>query len=437
MSKSQKLSPINVPNFYVETFGCTANTSATELMTYLLIECGHKKVDTKENADFCLINTCIVKAPTENKIKDLLIKLNKKLPLIIAGCLPQVLSDWCRQHMPNVPLIGVDHFDMVCNAAKNAIEGKSYSAIQRNEEFCSEIKRKRELDKVGIIEISKGCMGNCSYCIVKIAKGIHVSKQEEQILEEVRNALNEGCTEFWLTAQDTASYGIELGINLPTIVKKICSIPEEFRIRIGMMNTDFALKILDELKDVLQHSKTFKFVHIPVQSGSNIVLQKMRRKYTIDEFIFLIKSLREIPKITISTDIIAGFPEETEEDHELTKQLISDIKFDIINISKYGDRKGTEASRSQEKLPTEIVKQRSSELKIIADKISLENNKNWIGWKGTALAVKYSDDNTQTILRNDSYKVVAIEKSDLTIGEWYKVEIIDATKTRLIGTLIE
>lgn len=423
--------------FYAQTFGCTANTSATELMIYLLSNCGHKKVENIDDADFCLINTCIVKAPTESKVKDLLLKIHEKLPLLIAGCLPQVLYNWCQSNLPNATLIGVDHFDKVCFAAKNLLEGKSYIAIQRDENFYSEINRDRISKQTGIIEISKGCSGNCSYCIVKIAKGPLVSKKEDQILLEAKNAIKEGCKEIWLTAQDTASYGIDLNSDLPTIVRKINSIQDDFRIRIGMMNPDYALKIINELKEILSLPKVYKFIHMPLQSGSNDILKKMNRKYLIEDYNYLMNELGSLQNLTFSTDIIVGFPGETEMDFEKTKELIRKYKFDIINISKYGDRKGTEASRSREKIPTEIIKKRSSELSEISRELSLERNSKWIGWKGLALSVKYNEDRTETILRNDSYKVIAINEPEAQLGQWYFVEIIDALKTRLKGILIE
>ncbi|NHK32836.1 MAG: tRNA (N(6)-L-threonylcarbamoyladenosine(37)-C(2))-methylthiotransferase [Asgard group archaeon] len=422
--------------FYAQTFGCTANTSATELMIYLLRKCGHKQIKTINDADFALINTCIVKAPTESKVKDLLLKLHEKTPLIVAGCLPQVLYEWCQENLLNATLLGVDHFGNVCLAAKNLLNKKPYNSLSRDSNFCSEINRERMHKHTGIIEISKGCTGNCSYCIVKIAKGKLVSKKEEIIMLEAKNAIEEGCRELWLTAQDTASYGIDSNSNLPAIVKKISSIQTDFRIRIGMMNPDYALKILNDLKHALQLPKVYKFIHMPVQSGSNDILMKMKRKYLIEDFNYIIRELRK-QNITLSTDIIVGFPGETEEDFNKTKKLVLEKKFDIINISKYGDRKGTEASHSRDKIPTELVKKRSSELTEITKKITLERNREWIGWKGSALAVKYDDEKSQTILRNDSYKVIAINDSDLPLGKRYSIKVIDAMKTRLIGTLIE
>jgi MiaB-like tRNA modifying enzyme len=400
------------------------------------MECGHKQIESINDADFALINTCIVKAPTESKVKDFLLKINKRTPLIVAGCLPQVLYEWCQNNLQNATLLGVDQFGNVCLAAKNLLNNLPYNSLTRDGNFCSEINRERLHKHTGIIEISKGCTGNCSYCIVKIAKGKLVSKKEEIILLEAKNAIEDGCRELWLTAQDTASYGIDSNSNLPAIVSKISSIQTDFRIRIGMMNPDYALKILDELKQVLQLPKVYKFIHMPLQSGSNEILKKMKRKYLIEDFNYIIKELRT-PNITLSTDIIVGFPGETEEDFNKTKEMVLEKKFDIINISKYGDRKGTEASRSRDKIPTEIVKKRSSELTEINKKITLEKNQKWMGWKGSALAVKYDEEKFQTILRNDSYKVIAINDLDLPLGKRYSIEVIDALKTRLIGTLIE
>ncbi|MFW9925088.1 MAG: tRNA (N(6)-L-threonylcarbamoyladenosine(37)-C(2))-methylthiotransferase, partial [Candidatus Thorarchaeota archaeon] len=361
-------------NFFIETFGCTANTSATELMTYLLTNCGHIVTKNIDTADFVLINTCIVKAPTENKIKNLLLRLSNSYPLIVAGCLPQVLTNWCKENIPNAALIGVDHYGDVCFAADAILNNQSFEALSRKDIFCSENKRNRVNPLTGIIEISKGCTGQCAYCIVKFAKGILVSKNKEQILTEVQTAINDGCKEIWLTAQDTASYGHDINSSLPEIIDSISQINGDFMIRIGMMNPDFALSIIDGLKKTYQNPKVYSFAHIPVQSGSNTVLQEMKRKYTIEEFYELIDVFRKELDLTLSTDIIAGFPGETASDHIETLNLLKEVKFDIVNISKYGDRPGTLASKVLHKIPTEIIKERSTEISKIVNEMTLERN---------------------------------------------------------------
>ncbi|MBK5115181.1 MAG: tRNA (N(6)-L-threonylcarbamoyladenosine(37)-C(2))-methylthiotransferase [Candidatus Heimdallarchaeota archaeon] len=422
--------------FFVETFGCTANTSATELMSYLLNECGYEKISETSKADFVLINTCVVKAPTESKIKDLLVKLYQKSPLIVTGCLPQVMVDWCHQKIPQAALLGVDHFGEICQAAKNTLKGKTFELITRKKEFCEEIQRDRDRPLTGILEISKGCTGLCAYCIVRIAKGPLVSKSTNQIIQEAQIALAEGCKELWLTAQDTASYGVDLDTSLPLLLESIVDLPEDFMIRIGMMNIDYASRIMEPLKDFLQHPKIYSFLHIPMQAGSDVVLKKMNRRYTIKEFKLLVEQLRKDINLTLSTDVIVGFPGETEEDFKKTLEVLDEIQFDVVNISKYGDRKGTISSKSQEKLPTEIIKQRSIALTEKVHEMTLARNRNWIGWEGTALALRRDERTTATLLRNKSYKLIAIDNPTIELGKWYDIRITDALKTRLVGSII-
>ncbi|MBN1330042.1 MAG: tRNA (N(6)-L-threonylcarbamoyladenosine(37)-C(2))-methylthiotransferase [Candidatus Heimdallarchaeota archaeon] len=423
--------------FFIETFGCTANASASELMGFLLTKCGYEKIDTIKKADFVLVNTCIVKAPTESKIKNLLMKLYEKIPLIVTGCLPQVLIDWCHENIPTAALLGVDHFGDVCLAAKQLLSGKPFELLSREKHFCEEIQRDRSWRYTGIIEISKGCLGQCAYCIVKIAKGSLVSKFENQILSEAKAAIKEGCKELWLTAQDTASYGFDLNTSLPKLVQNLTAIPGDFMIRVGMMNIDFAKNIIDEIIEFLKHPKVYAFIHIPLQSGSNDILEKMKRRYTVEEFWAVYKKLQTLSEITISTDIITGFPGETEDDFQKTKELLQTATFDIINISKYGDRKGTYASKSTEKIPTEIIKKRSKELTVIQNQISLQQNEKWIGWEGKAIALRPDNVINGTLCRNKAYKTIAIKDSPIQLGDWYKVKIIGAQKTRLIGKLID
>ncbi len=424
-------------NFFVESHGCTANTSATELMTYLLEASGHKRISSKDVADFVLVNTCVVKATTENRMKSILQKYyQEQIPMIVTGCLPQVMADWCTKHLPNVALVGVDHFKDVSAAAEAVLQQREFVAISREKAFCSEIHRYRQSPLTGIIEISKGCLGQCSYCIVKIAKGLLVSKPLKQIILEAKQALADGCKELWLTSQDLASYGVDSGSSLIAVLKELTALNGSFWIRLGMMNADYALPIADELVSFLQHPKIYSFVHIPLQSGSNKVLKAMKRKYTVEEFEQLITSLRKVPRLTISTDIIAGFPGETENDFEETLEVLRRIRFDIVNISKYGDRKGTLASKSREKLPTEIVKQRSREVSALVREMTLEKNRKWVGWKGEALALKREREGRWTLLRNKSYKLVAVKDGSLILGNRYSVQIEEGLKTRLLGQIL-
>jgi len=426
---------MNVANYYIESYGCTANTSATELMNYLLEASGHRKVDSLDAADFAVINTCVVKATTENRMKSLLQQYSRQLPLVVAGCLPQVMADWCKNELPNVALLGVDHFKDINSAAAAVLQKQDFEVLSREQNFCTEIHRHRYSTLTGIIEISKGCLGECAYCIVKLAKGRLVSKPVEQITLEVKQALADGCKEIWLTSQDLASYGLDLGTTLPVILHELTALPGDFWIRLGMMNADYALPIVDELVHYLQDPKVYTFLHIPLQSGSNRVLALMKRKYTVEEYEQLIASLRRVPQLTLSTDVIAGFPGETAADFQETMAVLKKIQFDIVNISKYGDRKGTVASKSREKLPTEVVKERSKALTTLVSEMTLARNRNWLGWEGEALALKREKENW-TLLRNKAYKLIAVKDSSLVLGEKYRVKVTAGLKTRLQGEIL-
>ncbi|TFF85253.1 tRNA (N(6)-L-threonylcarbamoyladenosine(37)-C(2))-methylthiotransferase [Candidatus Heimdallarchaeota archaeon] len=419
--------------FFLETYGCTANTSAAELMSYLLLEAGFEKSTSIANADLLIINTCIVKAPTENKIKyqlEQLAKLDK--PLIVTSCLSQVMNNWCQEKIPQASLLGVDHFKDILLAAEKALEGERIELLTRESYFPKESHRNRFNHLTGIIELSKGCLGKCTYCIVKEAKGKLVSKTEQQILKEVETALAEGCKELWLTAQDIASYGLDINKSLLELLKKIINYPQDFMIRLGMMTPNKAFSIIDDLVEVYSSNKVYSFAHLPVQSGSDLVLKQMKRQYTIEEFKEVITKLKKENAMSFSTDIIAGFPGERRKDHELTKSLLKEIKFDIVNISKYGDRPGTIASRSKNKIPTQIIKKRSKEISRLVAQITKKRNKQYIGWKGEGLALAHEEKERNTLLRTPAYKLVAIPEI-LPLGKKYKLIVTGATKTRLMA----
>lgn len=406
-------------------------------MSYLLRECGFQRVQEIKKAAIVIINTCIVKAPTEDKIKNLLKKLHKNHLLIVAGCLPQVMDEWCQEFIPKASLIGVDHFKDICQVANEHLKGKKVILLSRKQSFQEIIHKSRQNPLTGIIEISKGCTGNCAYCIVKFAKGPLISKPPEMIMKETHQALADGCKQLWLTAQDTASYGKDIGTNLPELLTQIIQIPRDFIIRIGMMTVDHALTIEKELIEILAHPKVYAFAHLPVQSASNRILKKMNRQYSIEEFLHLISTLRErIPNITLSTDVIVGFPTETQKDHNKTITLLTEKNFDIVNISKYGDRPGTEASFSKQKIPSQIIKKRSKEITKVVHKKTLERNRNWIDWEGAALALKEDPFQDGYLLRNRFYKIVGTKSRNIKLGNWYSVKITGATKTRLHGQIL-
>ena len=196
------------------------------------------------------------------------------------------------------------------------------------------------------ISIAEGCRLSCSYCITSIARGSLKSYPINEIKKDIENALEQDCKEIQITAQDTAAYGLDFGKNLGELLTKISNINSEFRIRVGMMNPYHVKNNLDSILNGFDSSKIYKFLHLPVQSGDNEILKKMNRKYEIDDFYNIVKKFRKkYPEITISTDIIVGFPTENDEQFERSIKLVSKTKPDITNITRYSARPFTKAKK--------------------------------------------------------------------------------------------
>ncbi len=421
--------------FYIETYGCAFNQADSEIIAGQLTNLGLTETSIINDADFVIINTCGVKEVTESKIIHRLSRLNKmNKKLIIAGCLPRINFERVKRSAPNAQII---------IGPRSISELKTLISKQSEEQLVS-IKIHKE-SKVGvsrvihrfptyIVPINEGCLGNCAYCAVKFARGSLHSFDPNEIYAEVYKAIQQEYKDIWITSQDCASYGYDINTNLAKLIEKLTEINGIYRMRIGMFNVDTALPFINELIEVFKHEKIYKFVHIPVQSGSNRILKAMLRKYTSEKWLEIAQRFRtHINNITISTDIIVGFPGETEEDFEQTIKLIEKIKPDITNISKYGDRPKTLASKMKNKVETSIKKRRSTELSRIVKEITLQNNEKWIDWVGMGLVAEIAPKGGY-VIRNDWYKNIIVHDS-LHLGSFVKVRITDATPTYLVGKI--
>jgi len=333
------------------TFGCSANTADSELMAGLLVKAGHELV--KDEPDAYVINTCTVKNHTEAKIKRLLRSL-KSQRVIVTGCMANANPE-LRDEFPDYTILGVND----TNRILEALEGKSIITDKPVNKLC--LPKVRQDKLIDIIQLSTGCLGHCNYCKTRQAKGRLHSHDKELIIKHARLALSEGAKELWLTSQDCGCYGFDINTNLVELVNELVKLPGEFRIRIGMMNPQHALK-LKGLPELFKHEKVYKFAHVPVQSGSDRVLLDMGRDYTASDFKELIDSLRLIvPDINVSTDVICGYPTETESDWVLTLDLIKWLRPGWLNISMFTPRPGTPASLLKQLKPG-LAKERSREL---------------------------------------------------------------------------
>ena len=283
---------------------------------------------------------------------------------------------------------------------------------------------------MSIIPINYGCLGDCSYCCVHFARGRLRSNPVDEVVERVRRDLASGVKEFWLTSQDTACYGKDIGTSLADLLNRVCEVEGDFRVRVGMMNPNLVLGMLDELVDAYSCGKVFKFLHLPVQSGDDKVLGLMNRRYTVDEFRNVVLAFRErIPMLTLSTDVICGFPGESREAFENTKRLIAEIKSDIVNVSKFFSRPGTPAEQLVPLLPRELNR-RSRELAELSRRVSFEKNRAWLGWEGTVLFDERGKEGSW-VGRNFAYRPVVVKTGASLLGRFVQVRVVRVFSTYL------
>lgn len=421
-----------VKKIYREVHGCSANVADYEIASGLLKKAGFEFVDDAKKSDLNIIFTCVVKVPTFNRMIHRIIQLGKlNRPLIIAGCMPKTDSRFIERIGPKASMMGPDSIEGVVDVVNATIKGCKIVFVKdlRKPKVC--LPRIRRNPVIGIIPISIGCVSNCSYCGTKFARGKLFSYPAKKIVEEAKNAINDGCKELLVTSQDNGCWGQDIGAGLPELLGEICKINGKFFIRVGMMNPLHTRRILNELVRIYHNDKIFKFLHLPVQSGSDRILKLMNRGYKIRDFLAIVKKFRkEFQKLTLSTDIIVGFPHETYRDFSKTVKLIEEVRPDIVNISKFGPRPRTEAAEMKQ-VDSETLSKRSKAVHKLVRKISLESNKKWVGWEGEVLVDEIGKD--AFIGRNFAYKPVVVKASGNLLGKFINVKIVDNTQSCLIG----
>jgi MiaB-like tRNA modifying enzyme len=407
-------------------------------MAGLLSKSGFGMTKNLEEADIIIVNTCVVKSPTEQKILHRIGYLQKKFPrkkIIIAGCMPELLGRKLKQLSPKTSLISTHHVKEIVKVAEKSAKGLRSEILGKsnNVKICSGKLKSNPL--ISIVPIASGCKSACSYCCVKIVKGDLFSYPEGMILNEMRSGLRSGSREIWLTSQDCGCYGFDKENNIAELLRKSVKIPGDFFIRVGMMNPRHIDKIIDDLLKAYKSPKVYKFAHIPVQSGSDHVLRMMRRGYDIKTFKKIIRRFRnEFHEIIISTDIIVGFPGETDADFKKTISLLKWLKPDIVNVSKFGSRPFT-AAEKMKKVEEKTVKARSKITSDLSKRLSHEANRKWLGWKGEILVTENGRFAGQYIGRNFGYKPVLVESKKNLLGKHVNVKITSAEKTYLRGKI--
>ncbi|HJU79424.1 MAG TPA: tRNA (N(6)-L-threonylcarbamoyladenosine(37)-C(2))-methylthiotransferase [Nitrososphaeraceae archaeon] len=428
---------------WVEAFGCSANIADSEIIKGILCNNGYELTPLRKNSDINVLVTCAVKDATEHRMISKIKKYSKEKPLVVAGCLPKTSKNLIESFSPNSSLMGPQSLDKTLQVVDSSLQGQKVVALDDSMLTKVNLPRLRLNPVVSIMEISSGCLSECSFCQTKLAKGTLRSYRIGEIVRQMEDDLAANCKEIWLTSTDNGCYGMDLKTDLVDLLENCSNVEGDFKIRVGMMNPMYVPRFLERLISLYRNNdRIFKFLHMPVQSGSERILRKMKRGHTAKIFLDVVRELRKkIPEITIATDIITGFPSESERDFEETLNLIEASQPDVINSSKYSPRPGTVASKYP-KISTEIVKERSARLHDTIKKTSMIRNQMWHSWKGKILIDEILD-NGKIQGRNYAYRPVIINspgehKFDpkQLLGQYLSAKVVKVSNYSLIGELI-
>ena len=416
---------------WVEAYGCSASFSDSEMISGLIVNGGHTLAENPKDSDLNLIVTCSVKDATATKMVHRIKESNSK-PLIVAGCLPKAEQKTVEKFAENASLLGPNSIGKTLQVIQSTLDGNKMIALDDSDVSKVGLPKIRLNPAIGIVEIASGCMSECTFCQTKLAKGELQSYRIGDIVRQINTELSDGCKEIWLTSTDNGCYGFDIDTDLPELVNTVSDIPEKFFIRVGMMNPMYMPRIRNSLLKSFESNKVFKFLHVPVQCGSDKVLNDMKRGHTAQTFRDVVERFRaKFQNFTISTDVIVGFPTETEDDFEKTLELLKETRPDIVNLSRYSQRPGTDAAE-MEQIDVLEVKRRSKIAYELICKISEENNRKWVGWEGQ---VMFDEDyENQVRGRNFAYKSIFVNQQP-KIGQISTVRITDATTHSLIGKI--
>jgi len=325
----------------METYGCALNFADTALMKTALARHGYEVVDKLQEANVVIINTCTVRLDTEEKmakririLNDYAEKHGKKL--IVAGCMATAQPYKVKKLAPRAILVSTFNAHRVVEAIVKGIDLLEEPRTPKT--LFTPDPRVMQRGHIAEIPLADGCLGDCSFCITKLARRRVYSRPMNQVIELIRQLVRRGVVEIRLTGQDVAVYGIDITGRrlLPELMHEIAELPGNFMVRIGMMSPDQVEPILDEFIEALRHPRFFKFAHLPVQSGDDNVLRIMKRRYSVDEYKSIVREIRaKVPGVMIATDIIVGHPGEDEEAFRNTVRLVEELRFERVHLAQY------------------------------------------------------------------------------------------------------
>ncbi len=414
---------------YIKTFGCASNKAESGLIRKVLIKDGFELAPSEDEADAVVVNTCTVRKETDLRVMKFLSKIKDK-KVVVTGCMAAAQPALISKHYPMFSIVGPDCPAMI----SSALRGDGRSVFLMKDSLMMEPVPFRHGVKSTVV-VSRGCLGECSYCIVRVAKGRLRSISPDVIERNVVKAVRSGAREISLSAQDIGVYGMDIGSNLPSLLYSLVRVDGCFKLRVGMFKPSSVIGFLSRLAEVYKSEKIYKFIHVPVQSGSNTVLERMRRGYCVSTFKEIVGEFRKcFPNITVFTDVIVGFPGEDDFEFDETCELLEEIKPDKTHVARYSPRPHTPAA-SMPQVPEPIKKKRSEVLHRIVREIQMQKNEGWIGKTAEATVVDLYL-RGGVIARTDEYKTVAIPGGNRSLlGQRVELLVAGATPFYLIGRI--
>ena len=394
-------------SIWFEGYGCTANQGETIEMRDHANELGHELALNSDSAETVVLGTCTVIESTQNKMERRISELmDKGKNVIVSGCMATADSKVLNSKFPDAPLV-----------SPGDIEGLG-DLIGRG--GCKPEKQESPLST--ILPISSGCLGRCTYCATLRARGRVTSRSINDIFFKAQYAIDCGSKELLLTSQDNGAFGADSDTSLELLLNELSHLDGDFRLRVGMLNPMLVSGRSESMAKAWGDSRTYKFLHLPIQSGSQKILDSMVRDHSLEDFWEVVDTFRSYyPEMMIITDVITGFPGENEADHQATVGLLKRLLPDLVNITRFSPRQGTPAAKLK-RLNGNIVKDRSRELTSLRQDLGAKSFKRFVGRKTSVLSIENQRPGS-TLCRDENYRPIIV-KEELPLGQFYSVEIV-------------
>ncbi len=431
--------------FYIETYGCQMNVRDSETIAGLLQQMGYAPSKTKDDANVILFNTCCVRDHAEKRLLANIGALKERkeadeeLIIGICGCMMQQ-ADVAKKVMRRFPFVnfvfGTNALWRLPELILSALNGERL-ILTEEEGFaiCEGLPARRSNPFSAFVNITFGCDNFCSYCIVPYVRGRERSRELSEVVSEVRSLAEQGITEITLLGQNVNSYGKGMGVDFADLLKAVNGVDGIRRIRyMSSHPKDLTPRLMAAIAD---NGKVCHHMHLPVQSGSSEILEKMNRRYTREGYLHLVEALRQtVPDIELTTDVIVGFPGETDRDFEDTLSLMDQVGYAAAFTFKYSPRKGTRAAEAPDQVPEAIKKERLKRLNDLQAGKTAENNRKYLGHRGEVL-VEGFDRRQETILfgKLNTFKMVYFPGDESLLGTYQTVAVTECARNSLLGRM--